>query len=162
MVITVSKEEFAERIGVIRRKQDSIFYVEPKEVVKLGNDLLGIQEEIDAQTSFISNHMNAAISRAAGRIDHGLDAVARIDTIFARAAFGSTLNGCIPEIGDSGVIDVEDFIHPVLAASKRRRTVPIDLKIASKDLGERTLIISGPNGKSSKIVSTVDNQIFTL
>jgi dsDNA-specific endonuclease/ATPase MutS2 len=152
IVVTASRE-VAQRIGVIRghASNGSFSYVEPNEVVKLGNALMSIKEEISAQTLIISDHMSATILRSGGGIHQGLDAVARLDTIFARAAFGYTLNGFIPHIGNDGVIDVDNFVHPVLATKggggqgAGRGTVPIDLKMSCES-SERSLIISGPNG----------------
>ena len=71
--------------------------------------------------------------------------MARIDVIFARAAFGSTLNGIIPTVGCDGIVNIQSFVHPVLALEHNDKSpvVPIDLVL---DSGSRSLIISGPNG----------------
>ncbi len=152
-VVTASRD-VGQRIGKIRgySSNGSFCYVEPNEIITIGNTLVDIREEINAQNLIISDHLSATMIRTGGRINQGLDAVARLDAIFARAVFGQTLNGSIPEISSSGVIDVNSFVHPVLAAKGGGNgevgTVPIDLKISSECTEERTLIISGPNGKS--------------
>ncbi len=156
-VVTVSNLEVAKQMGIVRghsrtNSGSSICYVEPTEVVKLGNELVSLREEIHAQQLVIVEHISSLIGRNGVCISYGLDAVARLDGIFARAAFGYTLNGYLPDVKEDGVIRVDDFVHPVLATKGShgggmgKGTVPIDLKISCENL-ERTLIISGPNGK---------------
>jgi len=145
--VVAASKEVAKKIGIIRGHStaESFCFVEPTEVVSLGNELQSIRDEITSVGNQILDHLSATIVKSAASINRGLDAVARLDTIFARAAFGYTLNGFIPHIGDNGIIDVKDFVHPVLA-TKGGRVVPIDLKTSDEN-GERTLIISGPNGE---------------
>ena len=152
-MVVAAPKEIAQNIGKIRgySNNGSFCYVEPTEVIQLGNSLQAIREDISSQTLVISNHLSAIIVRSVASINQGLDAVARLDAIFARAAYGYTLNGSIPHIGNDGAIHVENFVHPILAVRGNtgrggRVTVPVDLKISS-DTAERTLIISGPNGE---------------
>ena len=142
-----ASQEVAQRIGVIRghSKTGSFCYVEPNEIVKFGNELKSIRSEIIVVGNEIANHLSNTIMRAAGSINRGLDSVARLDVVFARSAFGFTLNGSIPRVEDEGVIQIKGFIHPVLAMKSGTRTVPVDLKISGEN-GHRSLIISGPNG----------------
>ena len=147
-VVVAASKEVASRIGVIRSHSTTgtFCYVEPMEVVKMGNELKSIREEISKVENEVMEHLSSTIVRSAININRGLDAVARLDTIFARAAFGYTLNGFIPQVGSAGVIDVENFIHPVLATKGGgSKITPIDLKLS--DDTHRALIISGPNGK---------------
>jgi len=115
--------------------------------------LLQIREDIATVEREISDHLSISILQKASSIDQGLDKIARIDSIFARAAFGCVTDGCVPDVGNEGVIDVVDFVHPVLSASlgdgsSSRSVVPIDLKVLPP---ERSLLISGPNGGGKTI-----------
>jgi DNA mismatch repair protein MutS2 len=146
VVVAVRSKEIASKLGVFRgnSSQGSSIFVEPKEIVKLGNELESIRDEITLVENQILNHFSTIVTHAATSINKGLDAVAKVDTIFARAAFGSMINGCIPHVGDDGgVIKVEKFVHPVLSIHDQS-TVPIDLIIANNP-HQRSLIISGPN-----------------
>ena len=112
----------------------------------MGNELQSIREEIKMVESQILNHITSLIIQAAPLIYQGGSAVARLDVLFAKAAFGNVTAGSVPYVGGSGVINVKKFKHPVLASKKERiNTVPIDLLISDKESG-RSLIISGPNG----------------
>ncbi len=145
IVVPVHSREEAFHIGTIRSNSSkgSQIYVEPKEIIHLGDELASIRNELCIVEGQIINHFYTVLSRSATVIDKGLDVVASIDVIFARAAFGDSLNGCIPFVGESGgVIRVEKFVHPILAL--KRDTIPIDLFIANNS-HDRSLIISGPN-----------------
>jgi DNA mismatch repair protein MutS2 len=146
IVVPVRSREGASNIGTIRSNSSkrSQLYVEPKEIIHLGDELASIRNEMSIVENQIINHFSTILARSATVINKGLDVVASIDVIFARAAFGDSLNGCIPHVGENGgVIRVEKFVHPVLAM-KRDKTIPIDLFIANNS-HDRSLIISGPN-----------------
>ena len=118
-------------------------------------DLLELQEEINNIEAQIRVGLSQLILSVADVIDKGLDMVARLDTIFAMAAFGLKTNGAVPMIQHEGTIDVNGFVHPVLtsndgysasaAPGRSGRVTPIDLKLSSEQ-GCRALVISGPNG----------------
>jgi DNA mismatch repair protein MutS2 len=93
------------------------------------------------------------MTRAAPDVDLAFDALARLDVIFAKAAFGLEWNGVIPEVGEDGKVNVHKFIHPVLAIEKQFETdnglgpqkiVPIDLLMPGRG-SYQALLISGPN-----------------
>jgi len=118
------------------------------ENVELGDELIKVREEIAIDEEQILRRLVSVITQAAPLLDNCIDVMARVDVIFARAAFGHTLNGEMPEVFNNGVIDIKDFIHPVLALrnlASKSSAVPIDLKL-SGDQDSRALIISGPNG----------------
>jgi len=139
----------ASDVGVIRgvSERGDTCYVEPSELIERGNALSEIREEMKSLENEITQNLIRLIIRGAPFIQSGMDALARVDTIFAKAAFGCTMNGIIPHVGNDGKIEVNDFIHPVLAGRSIgiHNVVPIDIVI-SGNTGSRSLIISGPNG----------------
>ena len=152
IVYAVRSKEIALKMGIFRGNSNQGFsaYVEPKEIIKLVDELVGIRGEITVVQNQISNHLSTVITQAARTINKGLDVVARMDVIFARAAFGAVLNGHVPHVGDDGgVIRVESFIHPVLAMNQKN-TVPIDLLISNTS-HQKSLIITGPNAGEKTI-----------
>ena len=110
-------------------------------------ELFEIQQEIESVESQISYHLYSTLIKYSKFIDDGLNIMAQLDTIFARAAFGITYGGIIPQVENEGVIDIDGFIHPILALKNTNMVMPIDLKIACDDENKkRCLMISGPNG----------------
>jgi DNA mismatch repair protein MutS2 len=80
-------------------------------------------------------------------MDMSLQVVARLDLIFARAAFGKKMNGLVPRMGCDGCSSVRQFVHPELAIDTNDSIVPTDLHLADAlDGSNRLLVISGPNG----------------
>ena len=144
-IVVAAPREVAQKIGIIRSQTDSFCYVEPQEIVKIGNEIQSIRKEIEALSNEITQHLSGTVIRGANSINHGLDVVAKLDSVIARAAFGFTLNGYLPIIQDEGRIQIKDFIHPVLATKSRSRVVPVDLCIGDEN-GKNTLVISGVNG----------------
>ena len=144
-LVVSAPKRLAADMGVIRgySKNGGMCYVEPKSIVGKGDELSEIREEIAAVETQIMQHQIASIARVSPFIERALDAMARIDVIFARAAFGLTLNGIIPAVGCNGIVDIQSFVHPVLALSEKSPVVPIDLIL---DSDSRSLIIFGPNG----------------
>jgi len=162
LVVSLPKR-LAGDMGVIRgySKKGGMCYVEPKSIIGKGDELSEIREEIAALETQIQQHQIAAIARAAPFIDRALDAMGRIDVIFARAAFGSTLNGIIPDVGLDGTVNIPSFIHPVLALRlhQKSQVVPIDLIL---DSNSRSLIISGPNGGGKTLALKSFGVVATL
>ena len=154
-LVVSAPKRIASDIGVIRgySRRGGTCYVEPKSIIHKGDELSQIREEIAEIENQIIQHQIALVAQAAPFIDRAMDTMARIDTIFARAAFGSTLNGVIPSIRAEGNVNVKDFVHPVLALknyedarqASSRNVVPIDLNLPA-DKGCRVLVISGTNG----------------
>ena len=63
----------------------------------------------------IKRRLVLAMVRAARDVRRGMDALARLDAIFARASYGLDWGGNIPDIGTEGRLRVTGFVHPVLA-----------------------------------------------
>ncbi|KAL7533764.1 hypothetical protein ACHAXR_005438 [Thalassiosira sp. AJA248-18] len=113
-----------------------------------------IREEISILENQIKRNLIASMICAAPDVQRGMNALARLDTAFARASFGCDWGGVIPEVTHQGRIQVEKFVHPVLALEKdvvngsegnKMPVVPVDLILPGKG-GYQALMISGPNG----------------
>eukprot|EP00804_Cyclotella_cryptica_P002751 CCRYP_009634-RA/>CCRYP_009634-RA protein AED:0.15 eAED:0.15 QI:1562/1/1/1/1/1/2/2212/563 len=124
-----------------------------------------IREEISAVENQIKRTFIAAMVRAAPSVQVAFNALARLDYIFAKAAFGCDWNGVIPEVAEKGRVNVKAFVHPVLAIEKRFETeaglnshtetvVPVDLMMPGQG-SYQALMISGPNagGKTLSLKS---------
>ena len=117
--------------------------------------MMAIRDEIEVVELQILTGLAQSILGNSETLENSLNLITRLDTIFARAGFGFSLNGQIPIVSNTGTISVVDFVHPVLATNdgfsrdasegEIGQVVPVDLELCS-DEGKRALIISGPNG----------------
>jgi hypothetical protein len=129
--------------------------------------LKAVREEISVLENLITRKLINAMMKAAPDAQRAMHTLARLDVIFARAAFGCEWNGAIPKVGETGSMNVIGFVHPVLALEKRlvneeKReglcsdsvVVPVDLLLPGKD-SHQALLISGPNsgGKTLSLKS---------
>mmetsp|Transcript_13628 Transcript_13628/g.20751 ORF Transcript_13628/g.20751 Transcript_13628/m.20751 type:complete len:883 (+) Transcript_13628:121-2769(+) len=133
-------------LRLLRRKEQNLLAkLETSGNLEQENQIAQIQEEIAAVENQIFNHQQSVIAQAAPHIDAAMNRMARVDTLFARAAFGCSLNGAIPVVRNEGIIDVKEFVNPVLATrTTSEGVVPINLQLAAEH--QQALIISGPNG----------------
>jgi len=133
-------------LGLLKQKELELLGRGGKDFDKAVVDL---RSEIEMVESQIRVGLAQSILYVATIVDDGLDHVAALDIIFAKAAFGKANQGVAPMISDAGRISVAGFVHPLLAASNRAQSrdeaVPIDLELMHDD-EKRALILSGPNG----------------
>jgi DNA mismatch repair protein MutS2 len=137
---------------LLREKEERLIKAGGKE---FDREVQALQGEIDEVEGQIRSGLAQLILGAAEVIDAGVDVLALLDIIFAKAAFGLRFNGAFPQISNNGEIAVEEFIHPVLAMhdgfslsagpGRAGHVTPVDLFL-SKERGKRALLISGPNG----------------
>jgi hypothetical protein len=139
-------------LALLRKRQMEI-EERLKDGVQEDKKLVELKEEILAKENDIAEGLALVIQRQAATIDDGLNCVAELDVVFAKAAFGIENKGRIPTVRKDGIINVSHFLHPLLLNPKSNEhspltvndAVPIDLRLSSKK-GQRVVIISGPNG----------------
>ncbi|KAL3764660.1 hypothetical protein ACHAW5_000291 [Stephanodiscus triporus] len=119
-----------------------------------GRELAVVRGEISTMEDLVGRKLGLAVARAARRVSRAMDALARLDAIFAKALYGLDWGGEIPDVGMGGRLRVIGFVHPVLALRREGgdgdvsagAVAPVDLLVPGKGEGHRALIISGPNG----------------
>lgn len=113
--------------------------------------LATIREELSILEQQTTNAMIASMIDAAPHVQRAQHVLARLDIIFARASYACEWGGVIPEVGNESIINVKEFVHPILAIEKSiRDVVPVDLLLPGQ-----VLMISGPNagGKTLSLKS---------
>ena len=114
----------------------------------LQSKLDDLRQELEDKEEAIRFGLCQAIANVRLQIDEGLNAMALLDTVLAKAAFSILHNGVIPRVEETSSIFVTGFVHPVL--SEQAQAIPIDLRLSEASshatVPPRALIISGPNG----------------
>ena len=122
-------------------------FVEPAEVVELGNDLreLDFDERHEIQRILLA--FSDRLRPLLPQLDEAYRFLARIDFLRAKARVAVELNASVPILHKEPHIEWMDARHPILYLQKKDGVVPFNLNLSNKS---RILIISGPNagGKS--------------
>lgn len=122
-------------------------FVEPAEVVELGNDLreLDFDERHEIQRILLA--FSDRLRPLLPQLDEAYRFLARIDFLRAKARVAVELNASVPILHKEPHIEWMDARHPILYLQKKDGVVPFNLNMSNSS---RILIISGPNagGKS--------------
>ena len=122
-------------------------FVEPAEVVELGNDLreLDFDERHEIQRILLA--FSDKLRPLLPQLDEAYRFLARIDFLRAKARVAVELNASVPILHKEPHIEWLDARHPILYLQKKDSVVPFNLNLSND---ARILIISGPNagGKS--------------
>ena len=116
-------------------------FLEPRELVDLNNAIKVADREIDREVLRILRELSNRIAEKSGIILAGLDALAELDAVAARAALARQLRAHPVSLNDDGRIRLKQARHPLLVLSKPR-VVANDLLL---DDQIQVLVISGPN-----------------
>ena len=122
-------------------------FVEPFETIDLNNKIVQLAQDEAAEITRILLELTERLRGNLGPLRFAVEAIAELDSVFARARFAREFDCTLPEfIGDASV-ELKDARHPVLADTLRahgRKIVPITLALGGPN-AETVLVISGPN-----------------
>jgi DNA mismatch repair protein MutS2 len=116
-------------------------FLEPRELVELNNSIKVADLEIEREVRRILRELSALVATQSEVVLAGLEALAVLDGISARALFGRQLKAHPVELNAEGRVRLLRARHPLLVLSKEQ-VVANDIL-----LGEsiQVLVISGPN-----------------
>lgn len=122
-------------------------FVEPSEVVELGNDLRELEFDERHEVQRILLTFSDRLRPLLPQLDEAYRFLAKIDFLRAKARVAVELNASVPILHAGPRIEWMDARHPLLYLQKKDGVVPFSLSLGE---GQRILIISGPNagGKS--------------
>ncbi len=124
-------------------------YITPK-LKELENEILGASEKIASLEAYVFEDVRKRVNEQTERLKRAAEIIAVTDVLLSLAETAAKNNFTMPEISDSGKIEIKDGRHPVVEKmAKDSMFVPNDT-LLNKD-EDRMLIITGPNmaGKST-------------
>ena len=142
-VLAVKSSERSKIKGIIHELSNSgqTVFVEPDEVVRLNNDLVQKEYELESAVRKILEETTARLMESAGDFDAALPIMVRLDATQAAAKWGLE-RGCsyalLAGTGDGEAAQLLQARHPLL----KDKAVPIDIKFMQ---GKRVLVITGAN-----------------
>jgi DNA mismatch repair protein MutS2 len=131
-------------------------FVEPFETVEMNNQLVQLAEDEATEIFRILKELTDRLRAMAGPLVAAAEAIAELDSVFARARFARDFDACMPEFAQATELRLDAARHPVLEDKLRRENraiVPMSLALGGE---ERLLVISGPNtgGKTVALKTT--------
>jgi DNA mismatch repair protein MutS2 len=115
-------------------------FVEPPEVIELGNDLRDREADEQREVLRVLRELTDAARPHVETIARAWEMCIAFDDLCARARYAREANGFAPEVG-GGPLKIRGGRHPLLVGGEIV-VVPFDLELAPD---EYTVLISGPN-----------------
>ena len=135
--------------GVIHGASSSghTLFVEPLETIDLNNELVRLREEEQREVLRILRELTELLRINGPLVQALVEAIARLDLLFAKAEFASDFDCVIPRFSadTNRRLVLKDARHPLLEDVLRRQKKPILPISLALDERQRTLLISGPN-----------------
>ncbi|HEX9639667.1 MAG TPA: Smr/MutS family protein [Acidobacteriota bacterium] len=167
-VVPVKAGQRAALQGVVQASSGSgsTLFFEPQGVVGLNNDLALLRVKENEEQLKVLRALSEQLRSARGEMERGLELLADLDGLLARAHFQLACDGCRPRFDPDGAIELLAARHPLLdqrLATCRERVglephhgraaVPLDFELGPSD---RALVITGPNtGGKTVVLKTV-------
>ena len=126
--------------GVIHDRSDSgmTVFMEPLEIVPLGNELRETELAIDDEIQRILADLTRRVAAAGSAIESNLRVLGVLDFIFAKARLSARMQATAPTVTPEPVIELRGARHPLVSG----KVVPTDVWLGREF---STLIITGPN-----------------
>lgn len=140
-VVPVKSEHRSEIKGLVHDTSASgaTLFIEPMAVVEANNEIRMLQAKEKREVERIIAELSALVGSFAHPILQSYRALVEIDLYFAKASLAYKMKATVPNLSDSGEIDLKKARHPLIDPDK---VVPTDVMLG-KDFN--TLVITGPN-----------------
>ena len=121
-----------------------------EELKELESKVLGAEEKVVALEYKAFSEIREHIKSQIQRLQKSAMAVSQLDVLCSFAQVAEDFNYCMPEVDDSGIIDIKDGRHPVIEKMLPSGAFVANDTYLDKD-SNRVSIITGPNmaGKST-------------
>ncbi len=154
-VVPVLASSRAEIPGIVHNASQSgqTLFVEPTEMIGLGNDLAIAQSLVLEEERKVLAELSFQVGKASGQIAGGIEATAQLDELEAAAGLSEALNASAPDLQPAdGTLELKGLRHPLLVL-KGQDVIANDLELRDQT---RALVVSGPNagGKTVTLTAT--------
>ena len=114
-------------------------FIEPMSLVNLNNDIKELKLKEIAEIERILSDLSRKIKDNSEICKSNMKILLDIDFIFAKAKYGSSVNGMVPIVREDGAFDLIGVRHPLINADE---AVPSDIYLGDNF---SVLMITGPN-----------------
>ncbi|MDI9635619.1 endonuclease MutS2 [Kamptonema cortianum] len=125
-------------------------FIEPQDVVALGNKLREAESAERAEVARILKKLSDEVGVHAKEIITGIETAAELDLIFAKVRLGAKTGSCLPQRDEQPSIEFSAGFHPLL---DRSSAIPLTFSLGKT---EDVILITGPNtGGKTVAIKTV-------
>jgi DNA mismatch repair protein MutS2 len=139
--------------GIVHNASQSgqTLFVEPDEMVELGNELSIANAMAAEEEQRILRELSEALAAGSGALSRDLAVLARLDVLEAQALLASDLDAHTPEVGpEAAGFELLSLRHPILVL-QGKKVVASHVRLSPP---QRALIVSGPNGGGKTVAIT--------
>ena len=142
-VVPIKSEMRSKIPGIVHDVSSSgaTVFLEPRELVELNNSIKVAEREVEREVHSILLDLSGEVGSLASAVDTGVEVLATLDCIAAKAAFSGLVKAQPVRLNRNGRIALKQARHPLLVLT-RPDVVPNDIVM---DEAVRVLVISGPN-----------------
>ncbi|HHV54914.1 MAG TPA: endonuclease MutS2 [Firmicutes bacterium] len=139
-VLPVRSECRSQVPGIIHDQSGSgaTLFIEPLGAVTINNRVRELEAMEEEEVERILRHLSGRVGVWAPRLEAGLQVLARLDLVEAKARLALDQEAVCPQLVEGGVVELIGARHPLL----RGEVVPIDLRVGRPF---RALLVTGPN-----------------
>lgn len=151
-VIPVKAEYKSQVPGLVHDQSSTgaTLFIEPMGLVNLNNEIKELMLKEREEINRILEALSKAVYENITEISNNFNILVEFDFIFAKAKYGSHIDGTMPSVNDKGIIDIIQGRHPLI---EREKVVSSDIYLG-RDF--TSLIVTGPNtgGKTVTLKTT--------
>ncbi|MGD9627682.1 MAG: endonuclease MutS2 [Pyrinomonadaceae bacterium] len=123
------KADFRGKVGGVAHgfsSSGATVFVEPLDAIEANNELQNLKGKEEREVARILFELTESLREQLPAVEAAVDAVADLDFIKAKVEFARKFSCVVPDISDSGVLDLTDARHPLLEENIRQHQAETD------------------------------------
>ncbi len=151
------KADFRGKVGGVAHgfsSSGATVFVEPLDAIEANNELQNLKGKEEREIARILFELTEALREQLPAINAAVEAVAELDFINAKVVFARSFKAIVPDISESGTLELTDARHPLLEEHLRAedggpQVVPSSFRLTH---ARAVMIISGANAGGKTVV----------
>ncbi len=118
-------------------------FIEPMETLQISNEIQNLKIQERTEVIRILRFLTGLIREIRNDLFYGVENVALLDMIFAKARFARKIDGKMPKLSEKPVLRIDSGRHPLLILKMGlEEVVPLNMAIG---YDFNTIVVTGPN-----------------